>query len=79
MRIITRYILSELITVFTVSLTGITLVMILSLVGIEAAQKGLSWKPILQLIPFTLPTALSFSIPATAPSLPVLFTDVSPR
>lgn len=66
MRIITRYILSELITVFTVSLTGITLVMILSLVGLEAVQKGLSFGPILQLIPFTLPTALSFSIPATA-------------
>lgn len=66
MRTITRYILRELITVFTVSLIGITLVMILSLVGLEAVQKGLSLGPILQMIPYILPTALSFSIPATA-------------
>jgi lipopolysaccharide export system permease protein len=66
MRTITRYLLGELVMVFTVSLLGITLVMILSLVGLEAVQKGLSPWPILQLIPFILPTALSFSIPATA-------------
>jgi lipopolysaccharide export system permease protein len=66
MRTITRYLLGELITVFIVSLTGITLVMILSLVGVEAVQKGLSLWAILQLIPYILPVALSFSIPATA-------------
>jgi lipopolysaccharide export system permease protein len=66
MRTITRYLLSEILTVFTVSLLGITLVMILSLIGLEAVQRGLSLWPILQLIPYILPTALSFSIPATA-------------
>lgn len=66
MRILTRYLLSELTSVFTVALTGITLVMILSLVGLEAVQKGLSLGTILQLIPYIVPTALSFSIPATA-------------
>ncbi len=65
MPIITRYMLSELLKVFLVSLAGMTLFFLLFGLVKEAYQEGLGLKQILLLIPYVLPDALRFSVPAT--------------
>jgi lipopolysaccharide export system permease protein len=65
MPIITRYVLSELLKVFLVSLAGMTLFFLLFGLVKEAYQEGLGLKQILLLIPYVLPDALRFSVPAT--------------
>ena len=65
MRILTRYVLSELIKVFLVALTGMTLFMVLVGVSREAYSQGLGLKQILLLIPYILPDALRFAVPGT--------------
>jgi lipopolysaccharide export system permease protein len=64
--ILTRYILMDLLKVFSITLAALTLVLVLVLVGKEAIGQGLGPGPVLRLIPFLLPTALVFAIPATA-------------
>jgi lipopolysaccharide export system permease protein len=61
----TRYVLAELLKVFFVALTGMTLLMILVGVAFEAVRQGLGLAPILRLIPFVLPNALLFAVPGT--------------
>ncbi len=65
MRILTRYVLSELIKVFLIALTGMTLFMVLVGVSREALSQGLGLKQILMLIPYILPDALRFAVPGT--------------
>jgi lipopolysaccharide export system permease protein len=65
MPIFTRYVLSELLKVFLVSLAGMTLFFLLFGLVKEAYQEGLGLKQILLLIPYVLPDALRFSVPAT--------------
>ena len=65
MRILTRYVLSELLKVFLVSLAGMTLFLLLVGLFREAYNQGLGLKQVLQLIPYVLPEALRFSVPAT--------------
>lgn len=65
MRILTRYVLSELIKVFLVSLTGLTLMMIVVGVVREATQQHLPLGQIMRLIPFILPDALRVAVPVT--------------
>lgn len=57
------YIFGELMKVFLVAMTGMTVVMLLAGVAQEAFRQGLGWKTISQLIPFLLPNALRFSAP----------------
>jgi lipopolysaccharide export system permease protein len=66
---ITRYILAELIGWFSVFVVGLTLLMVVILVGSEAWRMNLGLMPTLRLIPFVLPTALVFAVPGT-----ILFT-----
>ncbi|HTN74889.1 MAG TPA: LptF/LptG family permease, partial [Pirellulaceae bacterium] len=66
MSLLTRYILIELLKVFLMTLTGLTMLIILVMVGAEARRQGLGVGPILRLIPYILPNALCFAIPATA-------------
>jgi len=66
---ITRYILIELIGWFSVFVVGLTLLMVVILVGSEAWRMNLGLLPTLRLIPFILPTALVFAVPGT-----ILFT-----
>jgi lipopolysaccharide export system permease protein len=66
MRAIPRYVLLELLKVFGIALTGLTLLMLLVGVMRQAMDEGLGLKPVLQLLPFILPDALRFTIPATA-------------
>jgi lipopolysaccharide export system permease protein len=65
MRILTRYVLFELIKVFLIALTGMTLFMVLVGVVREAYSQGLGLKQILQLIPYILPDSLRFAVPGT--------------
>lgn len=65
MRLLTRYVLFEIIKVFAITLTAMTLFMILVSVSKEAYQQGLGLKQILLLLPYVLPEALRFSVPGT--------------
>lgn len=65
MNLLTRYVLLELTKVFLVTVVGMTAVMMLVGVVQEAIQQNLTPITIIQLIPFVLPQALFFAIPAT--------------
>jgi lipopolysaccharide export system permease protein len=65
MKILTRYVLIELVKVFAVSLAGMTLFMLLVGVMKEAYTQGLGLKQVALLIPFVLPEALRFAVPGT--------------
>ena len=65
MRLITRYILAEFLKVFLLSLSGITLIVLMAVVGQISVREGLSPENVLRLIPFGLPIALLYAIPAT--------------
>ncbi len=65
MRKITRYVLLELLSVFLVTLVGITLLIILAGVAGQGVREGLGFGPILKMIPFVVPLALQISVPAT--------------
>ena len=63
MRILTRYILFELITAFVVILGSMTVFIFLGLVGKEAVDNGLTLMPILRMLPYMLPQAMQFAVP----------------
>ncbi|HAO71036.1 MAG TPA: hypothetical protein DCR06_00375 [Planctomycetaceae bacterium] len=65
MKIITRYVLSEMLQVFLVALTALTLFMLVIGLTKEAQQQGLGLLQILALIPYVLPDALRFAVPGT--------------
>ena len=61
MRILTRYVLTELIEVFLVSVTGMTIFMLLIGLFREAYNQGLGLKQVILLIPYVCPTP--FALP----------------
>jgi lipopolysaccharide export system permease protein len=65
MKILTRYVLVELLKVFAVSLAGMTLFMMLVGVMREAYSQGLGLKQVALLMPYVLPEALRFAVPGT--------------
>jgi lipopolysaccharide export system permease protein len=65
MSILARYVLFDLLKVFLVSLTGMTLFILMVGLFREAYNEGLGLKQILFLVPYVLPDALRFSVPAT--------------
>jgi lipopolysaccharide export system permease protein len=65
MKLITRYVLFELLQVFLISLTAMTLFMVIVGVLSEAQQNGLGLKQVLLLLPYILPNALRFAVPGT--------------
>src|SRR5690242_8107767 len=65
MRILTRYVLLELLKVFLVSVAGMTLLFLLVGVFQQAILHGLGAKQIVMLLPYVLPQALQFAVPAT--------------
>lgn len=65
MTFFTRYILSEILKVFLVSLLALTSVMVMVGVVREAVAQGLGVESIVRLIPYVLPNALVFAIPGT--------------
>lgn len=65
MRLITRYVLFELMKVFGVTLTVMTVMMMLVGAAQEAMLQGLGPGPLLRMLPYLLPNALRFAVPGT--------------
>src|SRR3990172_3412865 len=65
MRILTRYVLSDLLKVFLITLSGLTLLIFVVLVGKEAVDKGIGLGPLLRMAPYLLPQAMQFAVPGT--------------
>jgi lipopolysaccharide export system permease protein len=62
---LTRYIVKELLLVFGISLTAMSLFLILGVVAVEAIREGLGLTAVLKLLPYALPIAMRFAIPGT--------------
>jgi lipopolysaccharide export system permease protein len=65
MRLLTRYVLWELLKVFLVALTGLTLIMLVGGLLKQARDQGLGPAQVVRVIPYVLPDMLRFTIPAT--------------
>ena len=65
MNIVPRHVLSELLKVFFMALAGLTLLMLIVGITRQALDEGVGLKHIVQLMPYILPDALRFTIPAT--------------
>ncbi len=65
MRILTRYVLLDLLKVFAITLTGLTLLIFVVLIGKEAVDKGIGLGPLLRMAPYLLPQAMQFAVPGT--------------
>ena len=58
MRILTRYVLFDLLKVFLLTLTGLTLLIFIVLIGKEAVDKGIGLGPLMRMSPFLIPAAI---------------------
>ncbi len=65
MRILTRYVLFDLLKVFLLTLTGLTLLIFVGLLGKEAVDKGIGLGPLVRMTPYLLPQAMQFAVPGT--------------
>jgi lipopolysaccharide export system permease protein len=65
MRILTRYVVFDLLKVFLLTLMSMTVFVFLVLVGKEAVENGLGLVPILRMLPYMLPQAMQFAVPGT--------------
>lgn len=63
MRILTRYVLLDLLKVFTLTLVGMTAFVFLVLIGKAAVDNGLGLLPIVRMLPYMLPTAMQYTVP----------------
>ena len=62
---ITRYVITELAWVFVISVSVMTILMVLIFLIQEGMRESLTLGTIVELIPYIVPTALSFAIPGT--------------
>jgi lipopolysaccharide export system permease protein len=58
-------VLSDLLKVFLIVLTGLTVLIFVVLAGKEAVDKGIGLGPLLKMTPYLLPQALQFAVPGT--------------
>jgi len=65
MKILTRYVVFDLLKVFLLILSGLTLTIFIGLIGKEAVEKGLGLGPLLRMTPYLLPQAMQFAVPGT--------------
>src|SRR5580704_13367190 len=65
MQTLPRYVLVEVIKVFALSVSALTLMVVLGFVGREATAQGLPLLPTLRLIPCFLPETLRVTVPMT--------------
>ncbi len=65
MRILTRYIVFDLLKVFLLTLTAMTAFLFVVLIGKEAVENGLGLVPIMRMLPYILPQAMQFAVPGT--------------
>lgn len=62
---ITRYILLEILKIFSISLIVLTMLILLIGVGRELLREGLGIMAVLSLLPYVVPMSLQYSLPAT--------------
>src|SRR4051794_18488861 len=65
MRILSRYVLFDLLKVFLLTLTGLTLLIFIVLIGKEAVDKHIGLLAIARMAPYLLPQAMQFAVPGT--------------
>jgi lipopolysaccharide export system permease protein len=65
MRILTRYVLFDLLKVFGLTLTGLTMLIFIALLGKEAVDKGIGLGPLVRMAPYLIPQAMQFAVPGT--------------
>jgi len=65
MRILTSYVLTEVLKVFLAALVILTLMMIMFGVVREAREQGLELQQVIKIIPYILPDALRYTVPGT--------------
>ncbi|MBN1911624.1 MAG: LptF/LptG family permease [Pirellulales bacterium] len=65
MKILTRYILIELVKWFLLSLTVLTMIFVVFVVAQKAIAKGLPPAQVIELIPYVLPQAVTYTLPGT--------------
>jgi lipopolysaccharide export system permease protein len=65
MTLLARYVLSEVLQIFLLLVVALTAVLLLCGIGKEALEHGLGAGPIARLIPYVLPKAMLFAVPAT--------------
>ena len=65
MRILTRYLLSELLVTFLLTLVVMTVFLFLVLIGKVAVENGIGLIPLLRMIPYILPQAMQFAVPGS--------------
>jgi lipopolysaccharide export system permease protein len=65
MRILTRYVLFDLLKVFLLTLTGLTLLIFVFLLGKEAVDKGIGLGTLARMAPYLIPQAMQFAVPGT--------------
>lgn len=65
MKILTRYVVFDLLKVFLMILSGLTVMIFIGLIGKEAVEKGLGLGPLLRMTPYLLPQAMQFAVPGT--------------
>ena len=65
MRILTRYVLFDLLKVFLLTLTALTLLIFIVLIGKEFVDKGIGLGPLLRMAPYLIPQAMQFAVPGT--------------
>ena len=70
MKILTRYILAELLKWFLVSLTALTLIILIFFVAREAGRRGLPPMGVIRLFPYFLPTLVIITPSKIARMLP---------
>ncbi|MGI9457575.1 MAG: LptF/LptG family permease [Aeoliella sp.] len=63
MRILTRYVLMDLLKVFFLTLGVMTLLLFVVLLGRQAVDRGLGLGPLLKMAPYILPEAMQFTLP----------------
>lgn len=65
LKILTRYVLFDLLQVFLLTLAGLTAFIFIALIGKEAIDKGLGLGPLVRMAPYLLPQAMQFAVPGT--------------
>jgi lipopolysaccharide export system permease protein len=65
MRILTRYVVFDLLSVFFLTLTAMTAIVFVGLVGKQAVEHGVGLVPLLRMVPFLLPEAFQYTLPGT--------------
>jgi lipopolysaccharide export system permease protein len=58
-------VLFDLLKVFLLTLTGLTLLIFVVLIGKEAVDKGIGLGPLLRMAPYLIPQAMQFAVPGT--------------